>query len=721
MNEKLLLVSTVLLITILFTSNATAWEIPEGLEAISGEDGSVWVRVNQPGFGSNDNMSVVAMTEYGERLYAMTRNEATGAEVWRTSGTGWEQITFPGLKANLNNVWGKMIVFEGKLYCGFSSGLQGSSLGSVGCEIWRYDGMNWEAVISDSKDIEESGTITAISGCLASDGDTTAQITDGSKTWTGDEWAGGILQITSGDGMYRKFNIISNTPDTLTIQQNEKSGNEGTEYTICAETTYNNPYPVYSYTLGEIQTGDSYEIGMGDDENGFGAFWNKTITDMVIFDSKLYVSTGLNYEYGAQVWFTTDGDNWTVTQPTNSFGNFHPADSSWPNSQKPVSTSITNLCESSVSGSPVLYAGGTGSSGDAGSCSRMAKLTGEGWELIVDVNVDENNVGTNENGFGDGMDCDMNTGNFMPWSLADFGGKLIAGINSLGGARVLYSTNGSSEDGNWLYSVGGDSGIPNGFDGLLNGGMTTTYQNIAVNLFPFGDYIYAGIISLFVPEYGATEEYLTGSHIWKSDNGTAWEQVTGNGLGDTQIVMFEAFTTLNSALYASGSKGASSTPQGLAGAKVFRLASTLADTDGDGVLNNEDNCPTTPNGSALGTCVKMVSSVLMGTGVPCTSSGNECGSGETCQMLQGDDNINDIGDACECYANIDDDLETGLFDLIIIKNEYGSSGCTPADQENCCKADLDGDGEVGLFDLIIMKTQYGKSDCPASIPPCTLP
>ena len=74
-----------------------------------------------------------------------------------------------------------MIVFKDKLYCGFSSGIQGSFLKSSGCEIWRYDGSNWEPVISDKKDAEESGTITALSGCSDRDSDTTAQLTDAQR------------------------------------------------------------------------------------------------------------------------------------------------------------------------------------------------------------------------------------------------------------------------------------------------------------------------------------------------------------------------------------------------------------------------------------------------------------------------------------------------------------------------------------------------------------
>ena len=93
---------------------------------------------------------------------------------------------------------------------------------------------------------------------------------------------------------------------------------------------------------------------------------------MRIFNNKLYVSTGLNYEYGGQIWYTADGDNWAVTPSViilpapynyNSFGNFH-TDTAYPGGYKPVSSSVTDLIVSSVSGTPVLYAGGTGTIGN---------------------------------------------------------------------------------------------------------------------------------------------------------------------------------------------------------------------------------------------------------------------------------------------------------------------------------------------------------------------
>ncbi len=547
------------------------------------QDGSKWENVVEPaGFGSTDNYAVVAMAAYKDHLYAMVRNETDGVEMWRTDGTAWEQVLFPNGETNgiygnhwLNCLWGSMMVFKDKLYCGFSSGYQGTYLISTGCEIWRYDGSTWEPVISDKKDTEESGAITGIADCEKRDDDVTARITDSTKQWTENQWAGGVLQITSGSGRFRRFTIVGNTADTLTIQQNEVAGNIGEEDTICAGQKFNNPFPAYEYEVGSVEIGDSYEIGTGSDENGFGNFWNKMLPEMTIFNDQLYVSTGLNYDYGAQVWYTDNGDTWQVTQPANSFGNYH-TDDGYPDSRKPISTSIPSLCVSAVSGEPVLYAGGTGSSGDQGSCSRVARLTDNGWELIVDRNVDDNDEGTNESGFGGGTNCSMWNGDFMPWSLADFTNGLNVGIQSLAGTRVLYTPTGSSEDGSWAHSVGDDAAVPNGFDGRRNCGNPIIYQNIASNLFVFNKTLYAGTVTLYSPPLGATDRFLTGAQLWKTTDGTTWQPVTLNGFGDTHITSIECFAEFNGTLYVGVNKGSVDGPEGLnphEGCKIFKLVS----------------------------------------------------------------------------------------------------------------------------------------------------
>ena len=563
------------------------YQTPAALNTFPGLDGTVWEQVSPPGFGNENNIAVVSMAEYQGCLYVMTRNDVQGCEVWRTAGNAWERVLFPNAEKNgiygnssINDLFADMIVFQGKLYFGFSSGFQGGARNSSGCEIWKYDGTTWEPVISDKKDVDEAGKITLISGCEKGDGNTTAEITDDTKRWKADQWAGGVLQITSGEGKYRRFDILSNSVNMLTIQQNELAGNTGTEYTICERTHYVNPFPPYEYDLGRVRVDDSYEIGIGYDENGFGDYWNRAVNCMVIFNNKLYVSTGLNYEYGAEVWYTEEGNNWTVTQPRHSFDIFH-RDPEHPGGKKPVTVTVLSMCPSSVSGTETIYAGGTGSTGSAGACARMARLTDKGWEAIVDAHVDDNDTGTNENGFGDGMSCTMFNGNFMPWSLASFKNKLFVGINSIAGARVLYTPNGSSEDGSWFYSAGGNSKIPNGFDGLTHEGVTPPapgtkfYKNIVANLFAYQDYLYAGLTSSYVPTLGVTKEHLSGSQMWKTVDGLTWQQVTGNGFGDKYIINFESFAPFHGSLYVSGSKGANSLPGGLGGAKIFRLVSKV--------------------------------------------------------------------------------------------------------------------------------------------------
>lgn len=600
---------------------SVAADNPTVIATFTGLDGTTWEQVSTPGFGNSNNMSVVAMAEYQGHLYALTRNQVQGCEVWRTNSTGgWEHVLFPdgitnGVYGNpwLNNVWARMIVFNGKLYFGFSSGLQGGFLGSTGAEIWRYDGTTWEPVISDKRDVDEIGTITAISGCALNDGNTTAVFTDSSQSWTANQWAGGVLRITSGTGKYRKFRIISNTANTLTIQQNESAGTynssgQETEFTNCASKIYNNPFPAYSYTLGAVNVGDAYEIGNTIYQNGFGDFWNKTITAMRIFNDKLYVSTGLNYEYGGQVWYTENGDDWDVTPSIiniaapynfNSFGNFHQNTTGYPGNNKPISSSVTDLIVSSVSGTPVLYAGGTGTTGNQGGCARVARLTANGWEMIVDNNVDANSTGSNENGFGSPPTCGTNEYNFQAWSFADFNNQLVAGIVG-DGARVVYAPSGLADiknDGSWHYSVGsgnvdpddpsyvdplGTSPYPNGFDGYQypSGSAGFSYQNLAVNLFRFNNTLYGGMICQYIPEYGipANISELLGSQIWKTSDNVTWTQVTDNGFGDTNIINFEGFATFDGKLYVSGSKGASSTPSGLGGAKIYRLQATAPAT-----------------------------------------------------------------------------------------------------------------------------------------------
>jgi len=626
-----------------FSGPASALEIPAGLETVTGDDGSVWERVNQPGFGNQNNTAIVALGPYGESLYALTRNDATGFELWKTSGTGWEQVSVPGLTDNSNyfgwlkpgvladqydtkynikqGIWGDMIEFDGSLYVAVPSGYQGAQLyGSQGLEIWRFNGTTWEAVASQTVDADESGTITEIAECTDSDVAFTAQLTDSSKNWTTDEWAGCILRVIgefdgsegteAGTPGIRVFDIISNTNDTLTVQQSENAGVD--EYTICAEHRirrqgdFGRPDSV----VPGIGVTDAYTIECGVDERGFGEIWNKSIVDLEILDGELYASIGLNYPDGTRIWKTSNGTDWTPASDY-SFGLYHgyypdhyPGNPSGNPVQEldpcvlegledrngsPVSSSSTNFGKSDVTGTLTLYTGGTGTSGCNGRGARVARLDGSDWNFIVDYFVDVNDEGTNENGFG--VSGSFETSNFQAWSWAEYDNLLFASVVRLkDGSRVMYTDSGSASDDAWVYSVGGDAAVADGF------GEPT---NIGSHLYAFDSSLYMGTISNVGFNAGPTN----GADIWKGTGPGAtitWTRVTGNGFGDTSIAQFEAFTTFAGAMYVAGSNITASgfrgeEESGYTGAKIFRMG-------GAGLSTTTTVSPSTTTTTSSGPC-----------------------------------------------------------------------------------------------------------------------
>jgi len=137
------------------------------------------------------------------------------------------------------------------------------------------------------------------------------------------------------------------------------------------------------------------------------------------------------------------------------------------------------------------------------------------------------------------------------------------------------------------------------------------------------------------------------------------------------------------------------------------------DIDNDSVCGDIDSCPKTPNGPDLGTCAKIVSGVLIGTGTTCDGY-EDCEEDELCEMYQLDINENGCGDVCECYMDCNnegagDGKVTGS-DLGVLKGEYGRFDC---DDPDPCYADGNEDGKVTGADLGLLKNEYGRFDCPA--------
>ena len=134
---------------------------------------------------------------------------------------------------------------------------------------------------------------------------------------------------------------------------------------------------------------------------------------------------------------------------------------------------------------------------------------------------------------------------------------------------MLYTENGSSEDGNWFFSVGPGTHYPIGFDGELlqtdDPNFIGTYRNIANNLFVFDDVLYAGVIDQ------KSEKVQTGTPVWKTSDGATWTLVTNDSFGQKTALAFEGFATCFKAMYV-GVNNASSSQSNTGGATIFRLA-----------------------------------------------------------------------------------------------------------------------------------------------------
>ena len=165
------------------------------------------------------------------------------------------------------------------------------------------------------------------------------------------------------------------------------------------------------------------------------------------------------------------------------------------------------------------------------------------------------------------------------------------------------------------------------------------------------------------------------------------------------------------------------------------------DVDGDGIGSVCDNCPITPNGPNLGTCMNQTWYDTVGG--ECRQY-EDCETNEFCQLNQTDmdgDDIGDvcdncpnnynpnqddtyppqgngIGDACDCESDFDCDQDVDAVDVTTFLQHFGRSAynrpCVNGDQ---CKGDFSCDGDVDANDVTVFLEDFGRSQyykrCPA--------
>ena len=110
------------------------------------------------------------------------------------------------------------------------------------------------------------------------------------------------------------------------------------------------------------------------------------------------------------------------------------------------------------------------------------------------------------------------------------------------------------------------------------------------------------------------------------------------------------------------------------------------DIDNDGIPNNDDNCPYTPNLNQVDT-----------------------------YPPEG----NDIGDVCDCEGNFDCDSDCDGSDAVLFKTDFGrSSFNTPCESNNICNGDFDCDNDCDGVDAALFKQDFGRGQLNNPCPLC---
>jgi len=301
--------------------------------------------------------------------------------------------------------------------------------------------------------------------------------------------------------------------------------------------------------------------------NGFGDPQTVEVSALEVFNGYLYAGTS-NSISGARIFRSPDGSTWTpVTDP--GFGNPHDT----------IPPAILDL----MVFKSYLYA----STGRGNASQIWRSLNGVIW-APMDVT-----------GFGDPQNVNLS-------ALAEFGGRLYAGVTNQGGGAQIWSS--LSGDNNTWTQVG--PAVPGTIPATITDFAIATFDNglyaavefesdlpaqiwrsyggaweIIVNdgfgnantlstggIAIFGGYLYVGA--------GNTTE---GAQLWRTNDGATWEQVISPGFGDLNNQKVDSVFVFQNQLYVSVKNTST-------GMEIWRSADgTLweqANLDGFGDTNN---------------------------------------------------------------------------------------------------------------------------------------
>ncbi|MFA6244828.1 MAG: hypothetical protein WC655_28045, partial [Candidatus Hydrogenedentales bacterium] len=118
------------------------------------DDGLKFQPLIQDGFGNPKNRGIEFLISYNDWLYAGTKNDAEGYEVWKLEGPGKNgavKVVDSGATDTRNEIAGTPCIFKGDLYVGsiiFFGFNPAQASGFKGCDIIRINDLDeWETVV----------------------------------------------------------------------------------------------------------------------------------------------------------------------------------------------------------------------------------------------------------------------------------------------------------------------------------------------------------------------------------------------------------------------------------------------------------------------------------------------------------------------------------------------------------------------------------------------
>lgn len=247
-----------------------------------------WVQINMDGFGSAETNGVNSLEIFDGQLYAGASSWVNGCQVWRMDAEGWTPVTELGYTSTLTNTnlgVPDLFVFDNHLYAGTGWGTQG--------QIWRSpDGNTWEPVVENGFGNPENTGISAFTIYSDTLYASTMNNNQGLEIWsipTGDELSWTPV-ITAGFGYTSNINVT----DFIQFED-------------------------FLYAATEPKFGSGNTCQVWRSPNGiawepftttcFGDVNNQSAGGFAIFHDDLYLGVR-NDVTGGQIWISGDGVQW---------------------------------------------------------------------------------------------------------------------------------------------------------------------------------------------------------------------------------------------------------------------------------------------------------------------------------------------------------------------------------------------------------------------------